>query len=133
MTNPLKAIRELGQSVWVDHLSREFVASGKLNQMIQEDGIKGVTSNPTIFEKAIGSERLYDNDIHRLVDNGLDIEAIYENLAVADIRAAADLLRPIYDATRGSDGYVSLEVSPSLAHDTAGTIAKVRDLFTCGS
>ena len=114
MTNPLKAIGELGQSIWVDHLSREFVASGKLNQMIQEDGLTGVTSNPTIFEKAIGGERLYDNDIHRLVDNGLDIEAIYENLAVADIRAAADLLRPIYDVTGGSDGYVSLEVSPSL-------------------
>ena len=115
MTNPLKAIGELGQSVWVDHLSREFVASGKLNQMIQEDGLTGVTSNPTIFEKAIGSERVYDHGIHRLVDNGLDIEAIYENLAVADIRTAADLLRPIYDATGGSDGYVSLEVSPSLA------------------
>ena len=129
MTNPLKAIRELGQSVWVDHLSREFVASGKLKQMIQEDGVTGVTSNPTIFEKAIGGERFYDSDIHRLVDNGLDIEAIYENLAVADIRAAADLLRPTYDATGGSDGYVSLEVSPSLAYDTPGTIAKVRRLF----
>ena len=94
MTNPLKAISELGQSVWIDHLSREFIASGRLNRMIREDGIKGVTSNPTIFEKAINGGRAYDNDIHRFVDSGLNVEAIYENLAVADIRAAADLLRP---------------------------------------
>jgi len=129
MTNPLKAIGDLGQSIWVDHLSREFVASGKLKQMMQEDGVTGVTSNPTIFEKAIGGERLYDNDIHRLVDNGLDIEAIYENLTVTDIRAAADLLRPIYDGAGGSDGYVSLEVSPSLAYNASGTVVKVRRLF----
>jgi transaldolase / glucose-6-phosphate isomerase len=129
MTNPLKVIGELGQSVWIDHLSREFVISGKLKQMIREDGVTGLTSNPTIFEKAIGGERFYDNDIHRLVDSGLDIEAIYENLAVADIRAAADLLRPIYEGAGGSDGYVSLEVSPSLAYDTSGTLAKVRSLF----
>ncbi len=129
MTNPLRAIGELGQSVWVDHLSRDFVNSGKLKKMIDEDGITGVTSNPTIFEKAIGSERLYDHEIHILVDNGLGTEAIYEGLAVSDIRAAADLLRPIYDATEGYDGYVSLEVSPSLAYETAGTIAKVKNLF----
>ncbi len=129
MTNPLKAISELGQSVWIDHLSREFITSGTLDRMIREDGIKGVTSNPTIFEKAINGGRAYDHDIHRFVDSGLNVEAIYENLAVADIRAAADLLRPTYDATKASDGYVSLEVPPALAYDTAGTAAKVRHLF----
>jgi transaldolase/glucose-6-phosphate isomerase len=130
MTNPLRAISELGQSVWYDNLSRDLLKSGELQRMIMEDGVSGVTSNPTIFEKAIGSERIYDNDLHFLVDTGMDVQAIYENLVVQDIRCAADLLLPTYEKTAGADGYVSLEVSPALAYDTNGTITQARDLFT---
>ena len=130
MVNPLRELNKLGQSVWYDNLSRELLKSGELKHMIEEDGITGVTSNPTIFEKAIGQERIYENDIHALVDNGLNANAIYEHLAVADIRDAADLLKPIYEATSGVDGYVSLEVSPHLAYDKIGTVAEVRRLFS---
>jgi transaldolase len=80
MTNPLRAINALGQSVWYDNLSRDLLRSGELQRMIEEDGVSGVTSNPTIFEKAIGSERIYDNDLHFLVDTGMDISGIYESL-----------------------------------------------------
>ena len=121
MTNPLRAINALGQSVWYDNLSRDLLRSGELQRMIEEDGVSGVTSNPTIFEKAIGSERIYDNDLHFLVDTGMDVPEIYESLVVPDIRDAADLLMPTYEKTAGADGYVSLEVSPTLAYDTNGT------------
>jgi len=97
--------------------------------MIEEDGVSGVTSNPTIFEKAIGSERIYDNDLHVVVDTGLEVPEIYERLAVQDIQDAAGLLMPTYEKTAGADGFVSLEVSPALAYDTNGTIAQVRRLF----
>ena len=97
MTNPLKGIAELGQSVWCDDLSRELITSGRLQKLIEEDGVSGITSNPTIFQKAISGERRgYDYDGHLLVDSGLNVEGIYEGLAVGDIRAAADLLRPVY-------------------------------------
>ncbi|MGO9570063.1 MAG: bifunctional transaldolase/phosoglucose isomerase [Desulfomonilaceae bacterium] len=129
MTNPLRAINALGQSVWYDNLSRDLLKSGELSKMIEEDGVSGVTSNPTIFEKAIGSERIYDNDLHFLVDTGADVPAIYESLVVQDIRDAADLLMPTHEKTAGADGYVSLEVSPALAYDTNGTMAEVRRLF----
>jgi transaldolase / glucose-6-phosphate isomerase len=129
MTNPLRAIGELGQSVWYDNLGRELLRSGELKRMIEEDGITGVTSNPTIFEKAIGGERTYDNDLHYLVDTGLDVQGIYEGLVVQDIREAADLLAPVYGRTSGADGYVSLEVSPELAYDKSGTILEARRLF----
>ena len=129
MTNPLRAINALGQSVWYDNLSRDLLRSGELKRMIEEDGVSGVTSNPTIFEKAIGNERIYDNDLHFLVDTGLDVPAIYEGLVVQDIRDAADLLMPTYEKTAGMDGYVSLEVSPELAYDTNGTEKEVRRLF----
>lgn len=129
MGNPLKAIGDLGQSVWYDNLGRELLRSGELKRMIDEDGVRGVTSNPTIFEKAIGKERIYDNDIHALVDAGLTVHDIYESLAVDDIRAAADLLLPIFTETEGVDGYVSLEVSPHLAYDRAGTVTQAQRLF----
>ncbi|MBI5569193.1 MAG: bifunctional transaldolase/phosoglucose isomerase [Desulfomonile tiedjei] len=129
MANPLNGIAALGQSVWYDNLGRELVRSGELQRLIEEDGITGVTSNPTIFERSISNERVYDHDIHLLVDTGLAVEGIYEALAVADIREAADLLLPVYKRTSGEDGYVSLEVSPHLAYDTAGTVEQARRLF----
>src|SRR5271157_669078 len=129
MTNPLRAINALGQSVWYDNLSRDLLRSGELQRMIEEDRVSGVTSNPTIFEKALGSERIYDNDLHFLVDTGMDVSGIYEHLVVPDIRDAADLLMPTYEKTAGADGYVSLEVSPTLAYDTNGTIVEARRLF----
>ncbi len=129
MTNPLWGIRDLGQSVWYDNLGRDLLRSGLLKRMIDEDGITGVTSNPTIFEKAIGQERIYDQDIHGLVDQGLDVPSIYEALAVSDIREAADLLMPTYEQTTGRDGFVSLEVAPSLAYDAEGTVSQAKRLF----
>jgi len=86
MTNPLQEIGNLGQSVWYDNLTRELLQTGELKRMVEQDGVRGVTSNPTIFEKAISSEKIYDNDLHGLVDQGLKVEEIYENLVVADIR-----------------------------------------------
>ena len=129
MTNPLQEIGKLGQSVWYDNLTRELLKTGELKRMVEQDGVRGVTSNPTIFEKAISSEKIYDNDLHGLVDQGLKVEEIYENLVVADIRGAADVLAGVYEETGGRDGFVSLEVSPELAYDAAGTEAQVRHLF----
>ncbi|MCA1959239.1 MAG: bifunctional transaldolase/phosoglucose isomerase [Desulfomonile sp.] len=130
MTNPLRSITELGQSIWCDDLGRELLRSGELKRMIDEDGITGVTSNPTIFEKAIGGSKTYDADIHELVDQGLDIQGIYQGLVVPDIREAADLLRPVYERSGGVDGYVSLEVPPDLAYSAPKTVAEARRLFT---
>lgn len=127
--NLLLALQELGQSVWYDNISRDLLASGSLARLVKQDGIVGVTSNPTIFEKAMAGGSLYDADIARLAAEGQPVQDIFEALAIADIQAAADLLRPIYDRTDGLDGYVSLEVSPHLADDTDGTIAEARRLF----
>lgn len=129
MGNPLRDLRAFGQSVWYDNISRELLRSGELARMIREDGISGVTSNPTIFEKAIGSDRSYENDIHILVDQGLSVPQIYEALVVSDICEAADILMPVYEDSDGRDGYVSLEVSPHLAFDQAGTVEQARHLF----
>lgn len=129
MNNPLRGLAQRGQSVWYDNLSRDLLWSGDLKKMIEQDGIRGVTSNPTIFEKAIGGSRIYDEDLHRLVDDGEDVYGIYESLVVRDIREAADLLLPTYEETAGADGYVSLEVSPELAYDGPGTLTQVKDLF----
>ncbi|MFH1117243.1 MAG: bifunctional transaldolase/phosoglucose isomerase [Pseudomonadota bacterium] len=129
MTNPLWGIRDLGQSVWYDDLGRDLLRSGRLKRMIEEDGIAGVTSNPTILEKAIGQERAYDPDIHSLVDQGLDVPAIYEALAVSDTREAADLLMPVYEESEGLDGFVGLEVSPDVAFDTDATVSQAKRLF----
>ncbi len=128
--NPLRALAEKGQAVWLDFLSRDIIADGELKRLIDEDGLAGITSNPSIFEKAIGESASYDADIARLVGKGeTSLGAIYERIATADIAAAADMLRPLYDKTEGRDGFVSLEVSPYLAVDTAATIEEARRLW----
>ena len=124
----LNELNQAGQSVWLDYIRRAYIASGEL-QAIIEAGVTGITSNPSIFEKAIAGSSDYDADIQRLVMTGRGTTGIYEALALDDIGRAADLLRPVYERTAGRDGYVSLEVSPELAHDTAGTIADARRLF----
>jgi transaldolase/glucose-6-phosphate isomerase len=124
----LNQLADLGQAIWFDFIRRSFITSGDLQRLIDQ-GLRGVTSNPSIFEKAIAGSADYDEDLQRLVDEGKTVTEIYEALAMDDIARAADLLRPVYDATGGTDGYVSLEVSPALAHDTGGTIAEARRLF----
>jgi transaldolase / glucose-6-phosphate isomerase len=129
--NPLRGLAEKGQAVWLDFLSREIIQNGALQRLITEDGLAGITSNPSIFEKAIGESAAYDADIARLAGKGMtSVNAIYERLATADIGAAADMLRPLYDQTKGRHGFVSLEVSPYLAMDTAATIEEARHLWT---
>lgn len=128
--NRLQAIRPFGQRIWLDNLSRELIASGELARFLAEDGIAGVTSNPAIFYKAISSDARYQGDLARLKqDATLSAEARYEALVVPDIQAACELLQPQYQASGGDDGYVSLEVSPALAHDEAGTVAAGRRLW----
>jgi transaldolase/glucose-6-phosphate isomerase len=120
--NSLFRLEDFGVSVWCDELSRDLIRGGGLAALIKEKAVVGVTSNPTIFEKAISEGVAYDADIEALARAGKPREAIYESLVVSDIREACDLLRPIYDRTAGADGYVSVEVSPELADDTQGTI-----------
>lgn len=129
--NPLKDLYREGQSVWLDFIRRNLITSGDLNRLIDEDGVRGMTSNPTIFQNAIAGSADYDESLRRALQKNPhgDIKALYEILAVEDIQAAADVLRPIYDHSAGADGYVSLEVSPALAHDTAGTIAEAERLW----
>ena len=121
-------LARLGQSVWYDNIRRAIIDSGELQQLL-DDGVIGITSNPSIFEKAIAGSADYDEAIHALAVQGKTTEAIYETVAMEDIARAADMLRSVYDATDGVDGYVSLEVSPTLAHDTEGTLADARRLF----
>jgi transaldolase/glucose-6-phosphate isomerase len=128
--NPVKALEKHGQSVWLDFLARGFVAKGDLQKLIDTDGVKGVTSNPSIFEKAIGSSDEYDDPIGKALKSGdRPVAELFENLAVEDIQHAADVLRPVYDQLKGADGFVSLEVSPYLAMDTKGTIAEAERLW----
>ncbi|HEV2248522.1 MAG TPA: transaldolase [Terriglobia bacterium] len=127
--NPLRALESLGQSVWLDYLGRGAIESGQLRQLIEQDGLSGVTSNPDIFEKAIGESHDYDAAIQALAREGKRVEEIYQALTVQDVQMAADLFRPTYERTQSADGYVSLEVSPHLAHDTQGTIAEARRLW----
>ena len=128
-TNPLVRLGELGQSPWYDYITRDLLTSGELLRLIREDGLRGMTSNPTIFEKAIAGSRLYDEEIRVLTEQGKSAGEIFETLAVADVRAACDLFAPVYQATSGVDGLVSLEVSPTLAHDTEGTIHEAERLW----
>ncbi len=128
MRNPLQELVDQGQSVWLDYLSRDLIRSGQLEQMIANDGLRGITSNPTIFHGAISGSDTYDEEIAPLSANGLDAEAIFETLAIADIRAACDILMRVYEASQGRDGFVSLEVSPHLARDTEGTVSAARRL-----
>jgi transaldolase / glucose-6-phosphate isomerase len=128
--NPVKALENHGQSVWLDFLARGFVANGDLRTLIDSDGVKGVTSNPSIFEKAIGSSDEYDGAIGNALKKGdRPVAELFEHLAVEDIQHAADVLRPVYDQLKGNDGFVSLEVSPYLAMDTKGTIAEAEQLW----
>jgi transaldolase / glucose-6-phosphate isomerase len=127
--NPLKTLNEYGQSVWLDYIRRGLITSGELKRMIEEDGLKGVTSNPSIFEKAITGSTDYIDILKVLRQKHLDSMALYEQLAIQDIQDAADVFNPVYKETNRNDGYVSLEVSPYLAHDTQGTIEEARRLW----
>lgn len=128
--NPLLGLESFGQSVWLDYLRRNALENGEIQGLIKDDGVSGLTSNPSIFEKAIAGSHDYDSAIRTMALEGKSIEEIYQALTVEDIQHAADLFRPIYDRLEGGDGFVSLEVSPKLAHDTAGTIAEAHRLWT---
>ncbi|AWM09302.1 bifunctional transaldolase/phosoglucose isomerase [Bradyrhizobium symbiodeficiens] len=128
--NPVKELEKHGQAVWLDFLARGFIAKGDLKRLIETDGVKGVTSNPSIFEKAIGSSDEYDAPIGKALKRGdRTVADLFEAVAVEDIQNAADVLRPVYDRLKGGDGYVSLEVSPYLALDTSGTVTEARRLW----
>jgi len=128
--NPVKSLTKHGQAVWLDFLARGFIANGDLRALVESDGVRGVTSNPSIFEKAIGGSDEYDEAVSALLtQRDRPVGELYEALAVEDIQRAADALRPVYDELNGTDGYVSLEVSPYLARDTAGTIAEAQRLW----
>ncbi len=127
--NPLFTLQMLGQSVWLDFIRRDLLLSGEFQRLIEEDGVSGVTSNPTIFEHAIAGSHDYDTAIHGLVLSGKSAFGIYEALTIEDVRLAADLLFPLYLTSEGKEGYVSLEISPHLAHDTDSTIAEVRRVW----
>jgi transaldolase len=127
--NALKKLRELGQSVWYDYIRRDLYTSGRLERLIREDGLAGMTSNPTIFQKAIAETDLYDEDIRRFASEGEDTARIFERLAVEDVGRAADVFRPVHEQTGGIDGFVSIEVGPQLAHDTQASIAEARRLW----
>jgi transaldolase len=129
--NPLKQLLQQGQSIWLDSISRDLIKSGELQRLVTEDGLRGLTSNPTIFEQAIGHGSEYDDALRQLLraNEKQPEKALFEALAVEDIRMAADVLRPVYDETAGGDGYASLEVSPHLARDTQGSIAEARRLW----
>ncbi len=126
--NPIQAVQEHGQSIWYDNIRRSMLASGELWALAQ-DGIMGVTSNPTIFEKAIAGSQDYDQTLLHLADQALSSDELFEILAVEDIRAAADIMRPVYERTSGQDGFVSLEVRPSLAHEYQATVDEAIRLF----
>jgi transaldolase/glucose-6-phosphate isomerase len=128
--NPLLKLEEYGQSIWLDFLRRGMIESGELQQLIDEDGLSGITSNPKIFDKAIAGSHDYDEAVKTLALEGKEAVEIYKELAVEDVRNAADLLRPTYDQTGGQDGFVSLEVSPHLAHDVQGTIKEAHELWS---
>jgi len=129
-TNPLTQLQTFGQSIWLDYIRRDLLKGGELQRLITEDGLRGMTSNPAIFEKAIAGSTQYQDFLDSLAGRAdLDAKGRYELLAIRDIQDAADLLRPVYQSTKKRDGYVSLEVSPYLAHDTKGSIDEARRLW----
>jgi transaldolase/glucose-6-phosphate isomerase len=129
-TNPLRTLLECGQSVWLDYIRRDLITSGKLKRLIEEDGLRGITSNPAIFEKAIAESSDYDGVLKELASRPeLDATARFEQIAIRDIQDAADLLRPVYESSKFRDGFVSLEVSPYLAHKTQETMEEARRLW----
>ncbi len=127
--NPLQELQKLGQSVWLDYIRRDLITSGELRRLIDGDGLRGMTSNPSIFEKAITGSPDYAGFLQQLIGQGMSTGDIYERIAIRDIQDAADVLLPVYKATNKRDGYVSLEVSPTLARNTPGTIEEARRLW----
>jgi transaldolase len=127
--SPLRQLVALGQSVWLDYIRRDLIASGELRRLIEHDGLRGMTSNPSIFQQAISGSHDYDDDIRAMALLGQSVKTIYETLSRQDVQSAADEFRPLYDKTEGADGYVSLEVDPHLAHDTRGTMVEARRLW----
>lgn len=127
--NPLKTLGTFGQSLWLDYIRRDLITSRQLRRLIEEDGLRGITSNPSIFEKAMVDSHEYDEDIRTMALEGKGMTAIYDTLSQSDVQRAADEFRPVYDRTAGNDGYVSLEVNPHLSHDTNGTIEEAHRLW----
>ena len=127
--NRLQNIHDLGQSIWLDSFDRKLMDSGELQKLIDEDALCGITSNPSIFEKAVTSSSDYDEDIRKLAEENKSDEEIFFGFATSDIQRAADILKPVYEKANGTDGFVSLEVSPHLANDTEGTIKQARELW----
>src|SRR3954462_6496864 len=125
----LAALTSVGTSIWLDQIRRSLIEGGELQRLIDEDSLRGVTSNPSIFEKAILGSDDYDDELRQMASEGLGPREIYENIAIKDVQMAADLLRPLYDRLDGYDGYVSLEVMPDLAHDADATIAQAREYW----
>jgi transaldolase len=128
--NPLEALQAAGQSIWYDYIRRGELSSGQMQRLIDEDFVTGLTANPTIFDKAISGSSDYDAAIRDLAAKGFAADQMYEQLATDDVRSVADLMRPIYDKTQGADGFVSIEVSPKLAHDRDGSIAEAKRFWT---
>ncbi|HRY30683.1 MAG TPA: transaldolase, partial [Elusimicrobiota bacterium] len=128
--NPLVELGKFQQSVWYDNIRRKLLLSGELKKLIVEDGVRGVTSNPTIFEKALSAGDDYDADIRALAARGLPVKDIFDALSVKDIQLAADLFAPLYKSSRGTDGFVSMELAPSLAHDVKGSVREARRLWS---
>ena len=126
--NSVQVLTDLGQSIWLDYVSRSLITSGRLQSLL-EIGVRGMTSNPTIFEKAIAGSEDYDETIVQLAQSGKSTNEIYSALTITDIQDAADQLRPIYDKSNGGDGYISLEVNPRLAHDSASTITEAEQIW----
>jgi transaldolase len=127
--NPLRKLNDLGQSIWLDYIRRDLISSGELRRLITEDGLRGITSNPAIFESSITGSDEYETDIRAMALRGEGVVAIYEALSQRDVQSAADEFRSVYEATDGGDGFVSLEVNPHLAHDRQGTIQEARRLW----
>src|SRR5712691_11933466 len=127
--NPLRGLLAYGQSPWMDYVRRDLLTSGTLKKLIQEDGLMGMTSNPTIFEKAITGSKDYSDILESPEAKKLDAKGVYEKIAIRDVQDATDIFRPVYQQTERRDGYVSLEVSPLLANDTQATISEARRLW----
>lgn len=129
--NPLKALPDYGQSFWLDYIRRDLITTGELKRLVEDDSLRGMTSNPTIFQKAIGESTDYDDALRTILETEPQdsIQDLYERLAIEDIQMAADILQTVYEATDGADGFISLEASPHLAYNTAGTLAEARRLW----
>ena len=132
MTNPLLQLKTQGQSVWYDTVDRAQLDNGLFQRMLDEDGVAGVTSNPTIFQKSISHGDAYDEQITQLIRENKSTSEIYEALVIRDIRTVADMLLPIYEKANRQDGFVSLEVSPDLAHDSVATLNEARRILETG-